>query len=674
MSLRCRVQRLDRRLLAVFVLGIHSLACSIDRSPTQRVEHDDDPVQNGESPEHHGDDDPGVSQGDAPGDDTMDEPDGGTPGSAPQQVDGGDGPDSGDGSPVGTYALHIDGQDGEQLCRLNANHQRLIVRVTNSGSARSPATSLEVRTPDGEHVVRASVPELEAGAHKDVGFDRAVLVGYRDAWEFAVALDPDGLLGESEQKQGMCEGPRARAARGVGVLAQAYDLDSGTWPDGTWWHSARMLASLTDYMRETGDPLAFDFLAVTLDKQGKGNFLSESYDDEGYWALLWLKGYELTPRQRYLDLARSLFGDMTAAFSDSCKGGLFRGKVHGAKYASTNALMMRLSAWLARYADSEQNRAAYLSWAKGAWAWFKNTGMVGADQLVFDSLDQNCAPTGQKLTGNQGLLLGGLIELWQSTQDAALLDQADLIAQSVLANMVDADGVLREQCEPTCGEGDIILHKGMFVAELARLHALRPQVAYQTFLLRQTDSLWQSSKNDVDEFGASWAGPFDRPDPLRQAAALDALVASVRVEQPNIALGAKLGGSAPCLPYESADRVHDGSSRLDSKWCSAGGSGQFLTVEFDTLRTITGFRVRHAGAGGEDAGWNTRAFELEASADGHTFQPLLAVKDNTANVTTHFVSPFVAQEVRLHVSEAQTRMDAQAARIYELEVFGVGQP
>jgi hypothetical protein len=99
-----------------------------------------------------------------------------------------------------------------------------------------------------------------------------------------------------------------------------------------------------------------------------------------------------------------------------------------------------------------------------------------------------------------------------------------------------------------------------------------------------------------------------------------------------------------------------------------------LTVELDMLRTITGFRVRHAGAAGEDAGWNTRAFELEASADGQAFQPLVAVKDNTANVTTHFVAPFVAKQVRLHVSEAQTRVDAQAARIYELEVFGVGQP
>ena len=682
MNLRCSSQQHRRPWLALFVtLVSSSAACSIERSPT-RLSGDSDSVDpgdgdaqgsngdgDGDGSGHTGDGD-GDGNGDGDGDPGQHDGDSDAGTAAP-----GPGSDGGTSLPVGDYALAIDGSGVDQLCRLSANHQRLIVRVTNQGSGRSPAAALELRTPDGDHMLRAQVPQLEGGASKDVGFDRATLVGYRDRWQFRVTLDPDAALGEPQAQEGVCSGPRTRTAQGMAFLLKAYDPASGTWPDGTWWHTPRMLSTLVNYVRETGDSEPLWLLANTLEKQGNGNFLSESYDDEGYWAVLWLNAYELTHRQRYLDIARSLFGDLTGAYSDSCKGGLFRGKVHGAKYASTNALMMLVAARLARYATNEQDRKAFLSWAEGTWAWFQSTAILTGDKLVLDSLDAQCAPSGVVLTGNQGLLLGGLVELWLGTGRAELLEQAHTLAQAVLSNMVDAGGILHEVgCEPGCGEGDVVLHKGMFVEQLARLHALRPQAAYQAFLLRQGDALWALSKNGADEFGQSWAGPFDRPDPLRQAAAIDALVAAVMVEQPNVSLGKTATGSEPCIPFETVERVLDGSSRLDSKWCSSGASGQVLTIDLGALRKVTGFRVRHAGSAGEDAGWNTRAFELQLSADNEHWQDAVSVVDNTESVTTHPVPAQAARFVRLHVSAAQTREDAQAARIYELETFAVGQP
>jgi F5/8 type C domain len=98
----------------------------------------------------------------------------------------------------------------------------------------------------------------------------------------------------------------------------------------------------------------------------------------------------------------------------------------------------------------------------------------------------------------------------------------------------------------------------------------------------------------------------------------------------------------------------------------------WLVVDLGAARSIVGFRVRHAGAGGESCGWNTRDFELDVSADEQTWTRAVTVTANTADVTTHGIPPVTARYVRLHVTTAQTTIDAVAARIYELEVFGVG--
>ncbi len=87
---------------------------------------------------------------------------------------------------------------------------------------------------------------------------------------------------------------------------------------------------------------------------------------------------------------------------------------------------------------------------------------------------------------------------------------------------------------------------------------------------------------------------------------------------------------------------------------------------------MVGFRVRHAGAGGENSAWNTRDFEIATSADNATWANAVSVTGNTADVTTHPIPSLRARYVRLHVTTAQTATDFVAARIYELEVYGVG--
>ena len=72
------------------------------------------------------------------------------------------------------------------------------------------------------------------------------------------------------------------------------------------------------------------------------------------------------------------------------------------------------------------------------------------------------------------------------------------------------------------------------------------------------------------------------------------------------------------------------------------------------------------------SGWNTRDFELATSGYGQTWTNAVTVTGNLADVTTHPVPSVTARYVRLHVTTAQTAPDPLAARIYELEIYGLG--
>src|SRR5262249_27966066 len=158
---------------------------------------------------------------------------------------------------------------------------------------------------------------------------------------------------------------------------------------------------------------------------------------------------------------------------------------------------------------------SYLDWAQREWTWFAGTGMIAGNDQVLDGLSGSCAPASIPYTYNQGVIRGGLVDLWRATGDGALLDRAERIADAPLAHTVDADGVFIEPaCDPTesCS-GDGAQFKGIFARNLAYPLAVRPRPAYQAFLLRQSEALWTRARTSADQFASRWSGPFDHADP-----------------------------------------------------------------------------------------------------------------------------------------------------------------
>jgi predicted alpha-1,6-mannanase (GH76 family) len=186
-----------------------------------------------------------------------------------------------------------------------------------------------------------------------------------------------------------------------------------------------------------------------------------------------------------------------------------------------------------RVTDPDQ-LAHYLSWAEQEWQWFSQSGMINSENLINDGLNSNCQNNrGTTWTYNQGVILGGLVELYQQDPDCSLPQTAQDIALAAVDHLSDANGILHDPCEPNCG-ADGVQFKGIFLRNLMPLNDSFPDERYVQFARANTDSIWTQDQGPDYQFGQVWSGPFqsDNSAAASQTSALDAIVAAAEVSPP----------------------------------------------------------------------------------------------------------------------------------------------
>jgi len=95
---------------------------------------------------------------------------------------------------------------------------------------------------------------------------------------------------------------------------------------------------------------------------------------------------------------------------------------------------------------------------------------------------------------------------------------------------------------------------------------------------------------------------------------------------------------------------------------------QVAAVDLQSAQPVGRFVLRHSGAGGEKAAWNTRDYDIQVSQDGNTWSTVVTARGNTADVTTHTITPVTARHIRVNVIIPTNDTD-RAARIFELEAY-----
>ncbi|GAA2373466.1 GH92 family glycosyl hydrolase [Dactylosporangium salmoneum] len=143
--------------------------------------------------------------------------------------------------------------------------------------------------------------------------------------------------------------------------------------------------------------------------------------------------------------------------------------------------------------------------------------------------------------------------------------------------------------------------------------------------------------------------------------------------QTNLAQSRTATGSASCAATEGPDKAVNGSvtGGNTDKFCSSAGPS-WLQVDLGSTQTVSKLVVKHAGAGGEQAGFNTKAFNIQLSTDGSTWTTPVTVTNNADPVTMHQIAATPARYVKLNVT-TPTQTSDTATRIYELEAYGATQ-
>jgi hypothetical protein len=237
------------------------------------------------------------------------------------------------------------------------------------------------------------------------------------------------------------------------AFAPMYSTYVGQWtgPAYSWTYANDVEAVETSFMLSGGQNF-LDMIVATYDLNSSGQFIvGNGYDDEAWWAHAWIRAYDLTANPTYLAAAKTVFTDMIGGWDTAaCGGGVWWDRARTYKNAVTNELFLLVAASLHNRTAGDNGPGSYLDWAQKEWAWFKASGMINASSLINDGLRYGSDPSvcnnpgDTTWTYNQGIVLGGLAELYEATGDSTLLASAEPIADATLAKLTDNSGILQD--------------------------------------------------------------------------------------------------------------------------------------------------------------------------------------------------------------------------------------
>ncbi len=142
---------------------------------------------------------------------------------------------------------------------------------------------------------------------------------------------------------------------------------------------------------------------------------------------------------------------------------------------------------------------------------------------------------------------------------------------------------------------------------------------------------------------------------------------TITVSSPNLALNRPASADSACIASQNAAKAVDGSVINDSKWCSMS-SNRWLQIDLGSVKQVSQFVIKHASEGGQSASYNTKAYNIQFSSNGTTWNTAVTVNNNTSGVTVDNIPDTQARYIRLNVT-TPTQTSDSTARIYDFAVF-----
>jgi predicted alpha-1,6-mannanase (GH76 family) len=120
------------------------------------------------------------------------------------------------------------------------------------------------------------------------------------------------------------------ADAGIAEMLTWYDSATGLF-GGAWWNTANVITMLADYENyfpgrnpEVQTVFENTFAVAVSPLSPRGSFLNTYYDDELWWALAWIKVYDVTGNVTYLNKAAEIYQDPRSVWDTTpCNGGIW---------------------------------------------------------------------------------------------------------------------------------------------------------------------------------------------------------------------------------------------------------------------------------------------------------------------------------------------------------------
>src|SRR5215469_8995759 len=138
--------------------------------------------------------------------------------------------------------------------------------------------------------------------------------------EVAVCLAIGCLTGRAVVQPG--DDFNANTALAASALQHWYNRE-GLWDTTGWWNAANCVEAIENVITAQNGGPYLRVLDKTYRRNAGTNFLNEFYDDEGWWALAWIRGFDLTGDAKYLKTAGTIFDDMAGGWDSHCAGGIW---------------------------------------------------------------------------------------------------------------------------------------------------------------------------------------------------------------------------------------------------------------------------------------------------------------------------------------------------------------
>lgn len=118
---------------------------------------------------------------------------------------------------------------------------------------------------------------------------------------------------------------------------------------------------------------------------------------------------------------------------------------------------------------------------------------------------------------------------------------------------------------------------------------------------------------------------------------------------------------------ERGEYIMDGNEY--TKWCDIKSAPNYLAFDLGAEQNIKGWRMVNAGS--EDSGYITRCCELQGrNSLNEEWQTIDLLDGNKKNDVTRQIAPVRYRYVRLYITGPTQRVENDATRVYELEVYG----